>query len=135
MSQIFMLIIAILYQLSIMSTFFIYLRALGTLFILPKICPGLTVINNILSVRLQERKLKLGAIQISRAAVGDDRGAAWRGPAKFEPRPRRSDVARKRASERAERVNALLLLPLLLRANCLRATPFSVPAGEVVDSR
>ena len=40
-----MLIIANLYQLSIMSTFFNYLWALGALFIPPKICPGLTVFS------------------------------------------------------------------------------------------
>jgi len=34
----------------IMSAFFNYLRALGSLFIPPKICPELTVFNNISSV-------------------------------------------------------------------------------------
>ena len=45
-----MLIIANLYQLLIMSAFFNYLRTLRALFIPSKICPGLTVFNNISSV-------------------------------------------------------------------------------------
>ena len=64
-------------------------------------------------------KIRHDDSNIARRRGGGDRGAVWRDPAKFEPRPRRSDVARKRASERAERANALLLLPLLLRANCV----------------
>jgi len=47
MSQIFMLIIANLYQLSIMSAFFNYFWAFEALFILSKICPGLTTFNSI----------------------------------------------------------------------------------------
>ena len=38
-----------LYQLSIMSVFFNYLRTVGALFIPPKICPGLTVFKRLRS--------------------------------------------------------------------------------------
>jgi len=57
-SQIFMLIIINLYQLSIMSAFFNYFRALGAFFIPPKICPGLIVFNNILPVIGVRKKMK-----------------------------------------------------------------------------
>ena len=49
-----MLIIVNLYQLSIMSAFFNYLRALGALFIPPKIYPELTVFNSISSVSVMK---------------------------------------------------------------------------------
>jgi len=158
MNQIFMLIIANLYQLSI-SAFFNYFQALGTLFIPPKICPGLTIFNSISSVilliKLNIWDVRGSVVWILPRSTGVARywlvrlrlrstGAAchWLAPLRLRlsschrrARDRlRNALMPSSGGRRGKRRDAITTVAFLWCARCLRAFRFRVPGTGIILS-